>query len=284
MRLPYNKSFQGLKITKLATECCHATKGDLVRIYFQLSEPPPLGWAYVFTTVWRSLANPMKRQVGVERDAIWIDCAPDEVATCHLKELEYAVAQTSTIYCQEARKQASDQAHQAESHAQLRSKLEALNAALYPATVPHPPNNISIIAKWFRYILGNRPKPAPPAQSNICREPLDDVRDYHHGCFESATIAPDGQSLSLDYFDHEPGGTRYCFRYVVSTQSPPRLVSGYTHEDSRLDYEIPLERIPRQVFCQARHWLTCHIDSQRDRTSQKSLAELLGYLNKHSHD
>jgi len=256
MRLPYKKSFQSLKIVRLAIESCHATKGDLVRIYFQLSEPPPLGWAYIFTTVWRSMVYPMKRQTGVERDALWIECVPSEIATCHLRQLEYAVAQTSAIYCKEAQEQARDELSRAEQNAQIRLKLEELNQTFYPATTPSL-QQVSIIVKWLRFIFpSRRQESVAPVRPGATLEPLDEMRDYHHGRFDGAAITPDGRSLSLDYFDHDPGGTRFCFRYIISVHAPPRLVSGYTHEDSRLDYEITYERIPRHVFGEARYWLT----------------------------
>jgi hypothetical protein len=281
MRLPYKKSFQSLKIVRMAIESCHATKGDLVRIYFQLSEPPPLGWGYIFTTVWRSMVYPMKRQTGVERDAIWIDCVPNEIATCHLKQLEYAVAQTSAIYCKEAQEQARDELSRAEQHARIRLKLEELNQTFYPATAPGLKGG-SIIAKWLRSIFpGRKQKPTLPVRPAATLEPQDDMREYHHGRFDGAAIGQNGRSLSLDYFDHDPGGTRFCFRYIISVSAPPRLVSGYTHEDSRLDYEIPFERIPRHVFSEARYWLTSHIEAHQDKPITKSLNELLAYLKEH---
>ena len=283
MRLPYNKSFQSLKIVRMALEACHPTKDDLVRIYFQLSEPPQLGWAYIFTTVWRSLAYPLKRQAGVERDAIWIDCLPDEVTNAHLRHLEYAVAQTSAIYCQEAREQAQDEVRQAEQHAQLRSKLDELSQTLYPAAPPPVPES-SGFAQWLRKLFGVRkPEPTLPAPSGVALEPLDDMRDYHHGRFEGAAVAEDGHSMTLDYYDHDPGGTRFCFRYVISDQAPPRLVSGYTHEASRLDYEIPFERIPRHVFSEARYWLTSRLAAQPDKPVTPAMTGLLDYLKTHEH-
>ena len=284
MRLPYNKAFQSLKIIRLATECCHTTKGDLFRIYFQLSESPPLGWAYIFTTVWRSVTYPMKRQTGVERDTIWIDCIPNEVATCHLRHLEYAIAQTSAIYIQEAQEQGRNAARQAELHAQFRSKLEELSQTLYPEVVPQFQFG-SMIAKWLRSIFRRgKQRSESPARHGAVLAPSNDIDDYHHGHFDGAAIAPDGHALWLDYYDHDQGGIRYCFRYVISAYAPPRLVSGYTHENSRLDYEIPFERIPRHVFSEARHWLASHIEAQRDKPiikSINSLSELLEYLKEH---
>lgn len=277
MRLPYNKSFKSLTIVGMDTACCHATKDDLVRVYFKLSEPPPLGWSYIFTTVWRSLEYPLKRQTGVERDAIWLECIPSEVATGHLQQLEEAVAQTCAIYRREAQEQARDQVRRAQLHAELRSKLEALNQSLYPEA--SPANGGSIIARCLRFICrGWRQKRQPPARRVPVFELPADMRDYHHSRFNGAALAPDGRSLSLDYFDHDQGGTRFCFRYVLSASAPPRLVSGYTHEHSRLDYEIPIERIPHHVFSEARDWLKTHLETHQDTAHSKALTELQNYL------
>ena len=127
------KSFQDLRITGVDTERSHAVAGAVVRIYFQLSEQPPIGWSYTFTTVWEAMAYPLKRQAGVEGDAIWIECIPEEVETYHGEQLESAVAQANATYRDRARQQALDASRQAELDAQLRSKLRDLSQTLYPA-------------------------------------------------------------------------------------------------------------------------------------------------------
>jgi hypothetical protein len=126
------KALQDLRITGLDTERSHAIAGALVRIYFQLSEPPPLGWSYIFTTVWQAVAYPLKRQAGMEGDAIWIDCIPEEIGTYHIKQLESAVAQANAKYRDGARQQRLKTNRQAELDVQLRSRLEDLSRTLYP--------------------------------------------------------------------------------------------------------------------------------------------------------
>ena len=127
------KSFQDLWITGLDTERSHAIGGALVRIYFQLSTPPPLGWSYMFTTTWQAVEYPLKRQVGVEGDVIWIECIPEELGTHHIEQLESAVAQTNAKYRDGTRQRVLNASRQAELDFQLRSRLEDLRRTLYPA-------------------------------------------------------------------------------------------------------------------------------------------------------
>jgi hypothetical protein len=127
------KPVQDLKIAGLDTEHSHAIAGGMVRIYFRLSRPPPLGWSYIFTTTWNGVDYPLKRPAGVESDTIWIDCVPEEVGTHHLERLVSAVEQTNATYRYEARQQGIKASRQAELDAQLRSKLLDLNRTLYPA-------------------------------------------------------------------------------------------------------------------------------------------------------
>ena len=281
MSLPYRKSFQGLEIVGLPAERCHATKGDLVRVYFQLSDSPPLGWAYIFTSVWRSLAYPMKRQTGVDGDTIWIDCIPDDVATCHWAQLQYAMTQANVIYQQKAQEQARDEARQKQLHSQLRFKLEELSQTLYPEPAPQV-HHLSLIAKLVRCLCGRgKEKHLSPVERRAVAAPVENLREYHHGYFDGAAIAADGKSLELDYYDHDQGGGRFCFRYVFSAHAAPRLVSGFIHEESQLDYEIAFERIPRHVISEAQDWLRSQIAAYRNEPITKVLTELLEYLNDH---
>lgn len=210
-------------------------------------------------------------------DAIWIDCIPEEVVANHIGQLENALTQTNDIYKREAIKQANNQAYQAQLDSHLKLKLEELSQALYP-TSSQPPKKRSLVTRLRDLIFQDRSEKKPLLRRTPVLEQLNDMRDYHHSRFEGAAIAPDGRSLLLDYYDHDQGGTRFCFRYVISPHASPRLVSGYTHEDSHLDYEIPLERIPRHVFKEAQGWLTSRLTVDCDKPLARTLAELLEYL------
>ena len=132
MRVSHMKSLRDLSIIGLDTERSHAIGGEMVRVYFRVSSPPPLGWSYIFTTTWNTVVYPLKRPAGVESEAIWIDCIPEEVGTYHLERLEIAVAQTNAKYRDGARQQSANASHHAELEAQRRSKLRDLDQTLYP--------------------------------------------------------------------------------------------------------------------------------------------------------
>ncbi len=268
MSLPFQVSFPGLAIAGLLTERCHPIKGDLVRIYFRLSGPPPLGWSYLFTNVWRGLGCPLRRQAGVDGDAIWIDCIPEELTAGLGKWIEQAVQETNTIYQQKAREQAGDAARELQLQAQLYFKLQALRQTLYPEPPPRTWRDLPGIS-WWRRIFG---APVPPQALPVAVRP-----DFPHGTFDHARIAADGKSLELDYFDHDPEGIRFNYRYVLSPRAAPRLLCGFIHEASYLDYEIPFDRLPPAVLAQAKAWLTAQIAARRD---EPLLTGLWDYLNK----
>ncbi len=122
---------------RLDTKLSHAITETMARIYFKLSEPPPVGWSYIFTTVWQALNYPLKchAEVEVDKGALWIECVPEDVVTHHIRQLEEAVAQTNATYCEQARRQAFMARRQAESDADFRAKLEDVGRTLYPEPV-----------------------------------------------------------------------------------------------------------------------------------------------------
>ena len=126
------KKFNDLRVVGLATERCHTKDGSLVRVHFRLSGLPPLGWSYIFTTVWQAVQYSEKRPAGVEGDVIWIDCVPEEVGLYHLEKLEKSVAQTNAEFRAKAQQQALDGERQAQLEAQFRSQIADLNRTLYP--------------------------------------------------------------------------------------------------------------------------------------------------------
>ncbi|MGB7768969.1 MAG: hypothetical protein WBN22_08985 [Verrucomicrobiia bacterium] len=87
-----------MRITNLSKERWHVIEEPIVRIYLQLSAPPPLGWSYLFSCVWRAVAYPLKRRVGLEGDMIWMEGALEEMGQHHLEELEKAVSLTNANY------------------------------------------------------------------------------------------------------------------------------------------------------------------------------------------
>ena len=130
-----------LRVIGLATERCHAIPGSLVRLHFRLSSSPPLGWSYIFTTVWRTVQYPLKRPAGVEGDFIWIDCVPEEVGLHHLAKLEESVAKANAEFRAKAQQQALNAGRQAQLDAKLRSQIADLNRTLYPEAEPATRSN-----------------------------------------------------------------------------------------------------------------------------------------------
>jgi hypothetical protein len=135
IHLSTETSFEGLRLVGLAADRCHIIEGSMVRVHFRLSSPPPLGWSYIFTTVWQSVQYPQKRPAGVEGDFIWIDCVPAEVRPNHIQKLEQAVARANLEYQSSVQTQVIDAERRTQLDAQLRSQLADLNRALYPAEV-----------------------------------------------------------------------------------------------------------------------------------------------------
>lgn len=111
--------------------------------------------------------------------------------------------------------------------------------------------------------------------------------DYRHSHFDGVSLSPDGQELLLDYFDHDQGGTRLCFRYVIPLSAPPKRVTGYAHESSRSAHEIRFGEIPRHAFREAEDWLVTNAEVARaqhwDKLA-KMLTEHIEHLRAHAND
>jgi hypothetical protein len=138
-----NKPFHDLGITGLISERCHAVEGSILRIHLRLSDVPPLGWSYLFSQAWQVVEYPGKRSVGIEGDAIWIECAPEEVRACHLEKLEYSIAETNARFrSQHQRKEATVQ-NQRELGRQTQAKLEALARSFAPASDSSNPPGVN---------------------------------------------------------------------------------------------------------------------------------------------
>jgi hypothetical protein len=90
--------FTDIKITGLLKERSYNVQGDIFRMYLKLSSNPSGGWIHIFESVWSQAFYSMKRRAGVESDAIWIDCVPEEMQQHHLERLKEAVAETNNHY------------------------------------------------------------------------------------------------------------------------------------------------------------------------------------------
>ena len=138
----------------------HTTEGGMARIYFQLSEPPPLGWPYTFTIAWQAVEYAMKRKAGVESDSVWIECIPEEVEPYHIEQIEIAVAQTNAKYRERTQQQAMYARRKAEQELQLQTKLQAMGKTCFPveqlAETSQAPRRFSFrtfLPRWMRFLF-----------------------------------------------------------------------------------------------------------------------------------
>jgi hypothetical protein len=123
IQLSTRYAFDNLRVVGLATDRCYVIDGSLVRVYFRLSNPPPAGWSYLFSTIWQEGHFSLKRFAGVDGDAIWMDCVPEEIKPEDLKRLGKAVAQANDEYRAKAREQALSAERRGEIEARLHAQL-----------------------------------------------------------------------------------------------------------------------------------------------------------------
>jgi hypothetical protein len=122
--------FENLFITSLLRDRCFPVQGPIVRVYLQLSRPPPLGWPSMFTVAWQNISYPEKRPAGVEGDSLWIECIPGEVMTLHIEHLAQGVAEANASHRLTLRDQAMEQIKQMELNTMIAAQLDDLGAVL----------------------------------------------------------------------------------------------------------------------------------------------------------
>jgi hypothetical protein len=69
-----------------------------VRIQLELSEHPPLGWSYIFLNVWQKSEEPKKARVGIEEDALWVECDAAEFKGHEFPAIEKAIEETNARF------------------------------------------------------------------------------------------------------------------------------------------------------------------------------------------
>jgi hypothetical protein len=126
-----NQPFQPLNLAGLIEDRCHLVDGPVARIYFQLSQSPPLGWSHLFNLAWLAVLHSVPRRTGIEGDSLWIECVPSEVLT-HLPELEAALAQANAGHIAALQRREERMRQRQELEAQTRSQLAVLAEQLNP--------------------------------------------------------------------------------------------------------------------------------------------------------
>ena len=130
-----SRPFKELRITcSILEDRCYTIHGDVVRIYLQLSHTPPLGWSFMFTSLWQmEEPNGARPRAGVEGDAIWIECSPAEMRASYLPELECVVGQANACFRPSLQQKAAALATQQRLDDKARSQLHDLRCSLDPA-------------------------------------------------------------------------------------------------------------------------------------------------------
>jgi hypothetical protein len=123
-------SFQDIKITGLIPGQCYTVEHPVVRVCFQLSSPPVVGWSFMFTHHWQAMQYAGKCRAGMEGDVLWIECDPAEVAERHLPLLRRTVEQTNTSFWDTIQSRAEASRHRQELDQQTRAKLDQLAATI----------------------------------------------------------------------------------------------------------------------------------------------------------
>jgi hypothetical protein len=98
------------------------------RIYFQLSCEPDGAWAQLFDGVWENTIYSMKRRAGIEGDALWVLCPPEEVQKYHVEELKKAVAETNSRFKAWQANEAAARQRKADVEKQGQKRLDSLDS------------------------------------------------------------------------------------------------------------------------------------------------------------
>jgi hypothetical protein len=96
--LPSDSAFKDLRISALFKDRCYVTEKGLVRIQLEFSEHPPLGWSYIFLTVWQAAEDPKKARVGIEEDTLWVECDAEEFKERDFPAVEKAIEETNARF------------------------------------------------------------------------------------------------------------------------------------------------------------------------------------------
>ena len=127
------KPFKDITLTaNILEERCYVVHDSVLRIYVQLSEPPPLGWAFMFKSVWEAAEYDGKVPAGAEGDAVWVDCEPEEMRDLHYPALAAVVDHTNKCFRPSYQEKAAAQQRKTQLDSQARVRLRVLRLSLAP--------------------------------------------------------------------------------------------------------------------------------------------------------
>jgi hypothetical protein len=141
-------AFQGLRISALLKDRCSVTENGLVRVQLELSEHPPLGWSYIFLSVWQSMDYPMKSRVGVEEDTLWVEGEASEFKNRDFPEIQKAIDETNTRYRTVLQEQILAEQKREQLDRKTLETILGLDLGLNPRPIKKRPN------RWLRAYLG----------------------------------------------------------------------------------------------------------------------------------
>jgi len=138
MRSYAAKSFKGIQVTGVAHERSYVTHAPICRIFLQLSEPPPLGWSYLYCKVWGTVNYESKAAMGAEQNCLWIECVPDDLNHLHLPWVNEALKEANAQFRQSQLQKTVALRKEAQQNAQSQAALNQLATNMTTAAPQEP--------------------------------------------------------------------------------------------------------------------------------------------------
>jgi hypothetical protein len=133
--LPSEGDFHDLRISALLKDDCYVTQNGLVRIQLELSEYPPLGWSYIFLTVWQATEDPKKARVGIEEDTLWVETEAANFKDHEFPAVQKAIEETNARFRQVLHEQIAAEAKREQLDRETLETILGLDLDLTPR--PH---------------------------------------------------------------------------------------------------------------------------------------------------
>jgi len=139
--------FRDLRISALLKDRCYVSENGLVRIQLELSEHPPLGWSYIFLTVWQQAENPNKARVGIEEDTLWVETDAAEFKNHEFPAVQKAIEETNSRFRAVLQEQIAAEAKREQLDRETLETILGLDLDLIPR--PHAKRS----NRWLRAYL-----------------------------------------------------------------------------------------------------------------------------------
>jgi hypothetical protein len=130
--LPNEGDFHDLRISALLKDDCYVTQNGLVRVQLELSEYPPLGWSYIFLTVWQATEDPKKARVGIEEDTLWVETEAADFKDHEFPAVQKAIEETNARFRQVLEEQIAAEAKREQLDRETLETILGLDLDLSP--------------------------------------------------------------------------------------------------------------------------------------------------------